>query len=75
MTEKFNGGASEKSKTTDFSKLLYNYDTKRNENYCTECKQFTDRELTLKKWEENLKERELRIQGCEGEKGTEMKVV
>ena len=68
-------GASEKPKITDFSKLHYNYDTKSNVNYCTKCKEFTDRELTLKKWEENLKEREQKIQDLEAKKVTELKVV
>ena len=65
-------GASEKSKIADFSKLRYNYVTKSNVNDCTKCKEFTDRELTLKKWEENLKEREQKIQDLEAKKVTEV---
>ena len=68
-------GASEKSKIADFSKLRYNYVTKSNVNDCTKCKEFTDLELTLKKWEENLKEREQKIQDLEATKMTELKVV
>ena len=69
-------GASEKPKITDFSKLHYNYYiTKSNVNCCTKCKEFTDREVTLKKWEENLKEREQKIQDLEAKKVTDVEVV
>ena len=68
-------GASEKLKIADFSKLRYNYVTKSNVNDCTKCKEFTDRELTLKEWEENLKEREQKIQDLEAKKVTELKAV
>ena len=47
-----------KSKISYLSKLVYNYDTKSNENSCNRCKGFINREQTLKKWEENLRERE-----------------
>lgn len=68
-------GVSEKLKIADFSKLRYNYVTKSNVNDCTKCKEFTDRELTLKKWEENLKEREQKIQDLKAKKVTELKAV
>ena len=64
-----------KSKISFHSKLVYNYDTKSNENSCDRCKGFIDREQTLKKWEENLREREQRIKYLEQKIVPHMKVL
>ena len=64
-----------RSKISFLSKLLYDYDTKSNENSCARCKGFIDREKTLKKWEENLREREQRIQYLEQKIVPQMKAL
>ena len=64
-----------KSKISFLSKLVYDYDTKINENSCARCKGFIDREQTLKKWEENLREREQRIKYLEQKIVPQMKVL
>ena len=64
-----------KSKISFHSKLVYNYDTNSNENSSDRCKGFIDREQTLKKWEENLREREQRIKYLEQKIVPQMKVL
>ena len=64
-----------KSKISYLSKLVYNYDPKSNENSCNRCKGFINREQTLKKWEENLREREQRIKYLEQKIVPQMKVL
>ena len=62
-------------KITYPSKLYYDFDPESNENSCTKCEDFIEREQALKKWEENLKEREQRIQYLEQKKLPQMKVL